>query len=257
MTISDSDLEKIEKAALASFPHEMVGVLTEKMGFIQLQNLASSSTHRFEIDILEYRKLDRVYKVTGLVHSHTRQKNVDYGPAAELDSRTPSHLDVKSQKSLGIPFYIVATDGEFVMEPICYPRDKNTPLYGRPFIFYINDCYTLVADYYYQNYGIELMEHAPEFDWWNDGKGGVTTPFYTQYLEEAGFYKIDEYELEVGDIIIMGMGKQDGNHLGVFVEDYKILHHIMNHPSSSLPISKWKSYIQGYARHKDKPRNNK
>lgn len=252
--IDDIELEKIERATLSSYPHEMVGVLTEKMGFVQLPNIATSSTHRFEIDILEYRKIDKAFNVIGLVHSHTRQPNVDYGPASELDSRTPSNLDVKSQKKLGIPFYIVATDGQFVMEPICYPRDKNQSLYGRPFIFYINDCYTLVADYYYQKYGIELMEHADEFDWWNSGKGGVTTPFYTKYLEDAGFHYIDEYELEIGDIIIMGMGHKDGNHLGVFVEDYKILQHIMNHPSGDLPISKWKSYIQGYARHKDKPR---
>jgi cell wall-associated NlpC family hydrolase len=252
--ITPTDLELIENEALTRFPHEMVGVLTENAGFIPMNNLAPNSTHRFEIDILEYRKLDKLHKVTGLVHSHTRQKDVDYGPAAELDSRTPSAMDVKTQKALGVPFYIVATNGEQVMEPICYPRDRNASLYQRPFIFFINDCYTLVSDYYWQNYQIKLMDHAPEFDWWNGGRGGVTIPYYNQYLEEAGFYRIDEYELEVGDIVIMGMGSKDGNHLGVFVEDYHILQHVMNHPSGIIPISKWKSYIQGYARHKDKPK---
>jgi proteasome lid subunit RPN8/RPN11 len=253
ITLPMIDVDAIQEAALRRWPHEMCGVLTREAGFIECVNISNDTTRHFEIDAIEYRKLEKAYTIIGLAHSHTRQSNVNYGPATNLDPRTPSRMDVNTQKLLGIPFYIVATDGEQVTSPICYPGDPNATLYNRPFIYFINDCFTLVRDYHWQKYQIKLDLHHPKFDWWNGGNGGVTTPFYELYFEEWGFKKIERYELEVGDVIVMGMQGR-GNHLGIFTEGYNILQHVQDHPSGEIPMNKWDSYIQGYLRHKEKPK---
>lgn len=249
INLTNQQIEKINQHTLEAFPNEACGVITA-FDYIPLTNVAQEPISSFEIKKEEYNQIQQEYEILAIFHSHTRVPGMEYHQVRNYDPRTPSPRDVKSSRALGLPFLIAATDGEIVVPCIEYPGDPNADLYNRQFIFYINDCYTLVRDYLFQNYDILLPGHHDTFDWINNGQG-IVYPYYDAYFEEWGFKEISEDELEVGDVVIMSFNGP-ANHLGVYVGDYQVLHHIVNQPPMTYSLSRIKSYIHRYIRHKDK-----
>jgi hypothetical protein len=245
--LSESQKTAIKEHTLSCFPKEACGVITVD-SYIPLENVSPNPHFSFEIKKEDFNKVAE--EAIAIYHSHTRLPGEYYELVKSYDARTPSKKDVQSCNALGIPFFISATDGETVMECIQFPQSPEEELFHRPFIFYINDCYTLVRDYLFQKHGIKLDGHHDTFDWFNDGKG-IVYPFYDAYYEEWGFKEISEDELEEGDVVIMSFGGT-ANHLGIYVGDYNILHHAVNQVPAVMSMSRLKSYIHRYLRHKDK-----
>ena len=246
--LNENQKEAIRAHTLACFPNEACGIITVD-SFIPMENVSPNPFFSFEIKKEDYNEV--ADKVVAIYHSHTRIQGEYYDLVKGYDARTPSKKDVQSCLAMGVPFLISATDGETVMDCIQFPQDSSEELFHRPFIFYINDCYTLVKDYLFQKYGIKLGPHHETFDWFNSNKG-IVYPFYDAYYEEWGFKEVSEDEIDVGDVVIMSFGGT-ANHLGVVVEDYKILHHAVNQVPATLSISRLKSYIHRFVRHKEKP----
>lgn len=215
MQLTNKQIELIKAEALIKYPEEMCGVLLEDT-FIQLSNQHDDKLHNFKIlaeDLIPY-----LGSIKAIVHSHTLKREK---PDTQ-DPRTPSYEDVKAQQQTGVPFLIVATDGFNVTEPLEFPKPLGGTLIGRPFIWFIHDCYSLVQDYYYNEFGIVLPPHKAEVNFKDIRK---CNNLFDTYLKDYGFKEVASLEdIKNGDLLLLD-GVQSGkrNHLGIY-HNGKVLH---------------------------------
>lgn len=96
-------------------------------------------------------------------------------------------------------------------------------LLGRPFWWGINDCRTLAADFYKDNFDIEF----PTFDLptdWDNGKAGVVV----KELLDRGFEVVDynPYKTYAADLYVSAFFSPFPNHISVCVGGNFIIHHV-------------------------------
>ena len=206
ITISEDQRSAIREAALSVYPQEMCGFLTES-GFIQCQNMADDPLTAFKISAVDYAKYHD--QMTAVVHTHVPPSN----KRVMFDVRTPSYEDLQGQKQTGAPWLIFSCDGiDISSEHVQLPRVPNQDYFNRPFIWFINDCYSLVQDYYHFELGIDLPPHK------------ATTTFqdirhldclFDEHLADYGFQKIED-EWKNGDLLLLDNGGFRRNHLGIY-----------------------------------------
>ncbi len=100
------------------------------------------------------------------------------------------------------------------------------------------DCYTMVRDYF-RLQGIELKD----FDRPEDLQ---TTP--SIYLREAvalGFERVEFEQRRPGDVAIMKLGTLEPMHAAIFVEPWRILHHMRGRLSAVEWLSSY--YVRSIA----------
>ena len=225
--LNESQKEKIKSAALAAFPKEMCGVLTAD-DFIQIANIHSNPGISFTMAPGEYVKV--VGRAVAIVHSHTKDMDIDLG----IDPRTPSFKDITNQKLSGLPWLIVATEGKSVTPPIQLPRTPDAKYENRNFIWYINDCFNIVQDYY--RFQLEIILPDNIFNPFEDDLKDVIV----DYADKHGFKDIyDVDNIKNGDIVILDSLGKKRNHLGVY-HDEMILH--------QMQTSKFEPFVN----HKDR-----
>jgi cell wall-associated NlpC family hydrolase len=228
----------ITEAVLADYPNECCGFLV-KNDFVHLQNIADDTKTSFKINPQDTAKW--ADKIIAIVHSHTR----DINQHEVYDLRTPSQKDYIGQKLSGLPWLIFGTEGENITDPVELPRTPSSDYIGRQFIWYINDCFTLVQDYYRFELGIDIGDYPKEFDW----KNFTDIPeLLEQYYREYGFIDSSINELKNGDILLMNSMRMHGNHLGIYHEG-NVLH--QDGLSVSMPFSIFNGRIKKVLRYAD------
>lgn len=127
------------------------------------------------------------------------------------------------------PLAVVITDSGWVWDG----DDEalaDWPLYGRPFIHTVFDCFTFVRDLYWREYGIELPTVVYEDGWWNRGED-----LYATNARRAGFYEVSA-PLQVGDVVAFSVDADRINHIAVYLGDKQIAHHKGGMPSIKEPF---------------------
>lgn len=223
---------------LEQYPMEACGILKDNI-FIPITNVAANPQQEFEFDAAEWFLLKD--NAQAIVHTHC------YGlhrqPLHGLDGRTPSTTDLKNQRLTGLPWIIFQLDGENISEPVEFPQSKDRDLLGRPFIYYVSDCWNVVQDYYHQRLGITLPDHPIDDGYkWEDNKDGRDCKNYFDYLLEWGFKEVPLDTLQIGDIIVMSV-KGKCNHVAVYSENNLVLQQLANNVSSTMPINRMASFI--------------
>lgn len=209
IVLTQEQKDKIKAHTLACYPEEMCGILT-KNDFVALKNTSSTPMEAFRINSIELAPY--VDTIVAIVHSHCYRRE----RPSVFDIRTPSLRDMQEQNVTGIPWLIIGTEGINVLEPLEIPRIPSEELLGRPFIWFINDCYTLVQDYYKYFLNIELPAAKITSDYRELRHYNKT---FEPYIEEYGFYEVKGIDdMQNGDIILMDNGVASQNHLGVYHE---------------------------------------
>lgn len=245
MKLNAKQIDVINQHTLAVYPEEAVIAITKRSAY-PLKNIHPDPVNHFKVSAREFYK----HKPVALVHSHPvdlKQPPRVTNTGHYVDPRTPSKGDMQTQTNMGIPFGIVSTDGVEVAAPFWFPQ-LDSDMYGQDYVSGIHDCYSLVRKYYKQNYNIILPEYHRSYDWWNEDPEAFIT-----FFKDFGFYEIQEHELEVGDGIIIRMGKYEG-HSAIYSAPDEILHHINNRLSGVASYQKWRPSMTRFMRHKDKPR---
>lgn len=207
--------EGIKKYVLERYPEEACGLIV-KGEFIPLTNSHEEPEKHFTIlaeDLLPYSG-----EIEFIIHSHCRNPK----HPEVMDTRTPSFSDIEGQKSSNVPWLIFGTEGYTVSEPLQLPRVKNNQYIFRPFIWYINDCYSLVQDYYLFELGIDLPDHKADKDFKDLRRiDNIFKPFIAEY----GFIEFNPigHEFQQGDLVLIDQHGYEQNHLGIFEDGY-ILH---------------------------------
>lgn len=215
----------IKQHTLECYPEEMCGVLIEG-DFIPLANTADDPEKSFklnEMDLFPY-----LEKIGAVVHSHCQ----DSKKPTMFDVRTPSIADVIGQELSRVPWLIVGTEGINVTSPVEFPRQPNNDYLERPFMWFINDCYTLVQDYYKFELGIELPAHPKDKDY-NDLR--QYSRLITDYIEQFKFEQTDSLDdIKNGDLVLVHNLGSCPNHIGIY-HNGDVIHQDMM--SVKLPLT--------------------
>ncbi len=227
---SDEDKE-IVNYLLEQYPEEGCGLILNKKGkrvWIPCENTAENRKETFTISSKDYIKANLEGDLLAIVHSHPD------GVAK------PSEHDIKTSNFLGIPYIIYALPE---LDKYTYtPEVLRNEYIGKEYEFGINDCYSLVRDYYRQELNIKLPTIPFEDDWWEKGLN-----YFDDLFESFGFEKVDT--LEKNDLIFFRVMAQVPNHCGVYIGEDLFLHHAVNRLSCRESIySVWGKYITGYFR---------
>ena len=205
-------------------PKECVGLLLNIRGkekYFPCRNLSMTAHQCFIIDPEDYVKADNTGEIKAIVHSHP------------VTPPFPSEADKLGCEQSKLPWHIVnpKTEQWGYYEPCGY----KPPLKGRPWVWGVTDCWSLVRDFYKEEKGIELLDYErpvtpQEF---ND------VPLFERYAERTGFKELDPNEsLKNGDIILMSIMYNTLNHVAIFL-DGDVLHHLTDRLSCKEPYSAW------------------
>ena len=205
-------------------PKESCGLLLNIRGkekYFPCRNLSMNSNQCFILDPEDYVKADNLGEIIAIVHSH---------PTTPPD---PSEADRVSCEHSNLKWYIVNPKTE--TWGYCEPCGFKPPLRGRQWVWGLQDCYSLVRDWYKQEKNIELR------DWTRPTtpEEFLLNPMFEQCAWRTGFRELrSEEKLINGDLLFMSIGSPGLNHVAIFL-DGDVLHHLADRLSCKEPYSEW------------------
>ena len=200
------------KHAKENAPNEICGLLTIYKGkekYNPCRNLAEDPEDQFIIDPDDWMKAEDEGEVIAVIHSHP-----NYPPY-------PSEADLASCEYLDLPFYIV--NPETKQWHYFKPSGYKKGLIGRQWVWGIQDCWSLVEEWYKENKNIQI-EHWPRP---KSPKEFSKNPLFEYALPKLGFIEIENtVDLQEGDVLLMdttNTGKLD--HVALYLGNQTIFHH--------------------------------
>ena len=211
-------LNQIREHAQADYPQEACGMIVQvghTQRYFPCQNVHPDPGGHFELAPADYAAAEDAGRVLAVVHSHP-----------DATSR-PSPLDRAQCDAMGMPWYILSwPEGDLRrLEPDVWPR----PLVGRHYLYGLQDCYSIVQDWYRQERGIELGRPETRDGWWEDGRQDVIIEHY----EAVGFRRTND--LHRGALILMQVSALVANHFGLYLGGGLMLHHMPGRLSVECP----------------------
>ena len=209
-----------KKAAIAhaeaEYPREACGLVVVVKGrekFWPCKNLATEEDS-FVLDPKDYAAADDAGEIVAVFHSHPNMQP------------TPSMADRAACEASGVPWYILGWPcGNW--EKLS-PEGYKPPLIGREWCYGTLDCYSLVRDWYKQNWGLELSDYERHGEWWFKGLNTFVDNF-----KNEDFVEVDqESDPQHGDALLMQIVSPVPNHVAIYLEDNIILHHLEKRLSS-------------------------
>lgn len=134
------------------------------------------------------------------------------------------------------PFWAITKDLSYSKLYLPGHYVNNPPYEGRPFIFGLFDCYTLLHDWYYREHGIVLpwnVDRPPE--WWKTEQS-----IYLKHARKSGF--VDTSTIKKGTVILSKLGSQVVNHVAVCIDEKTIIQHHYGRMSYSSELKN--SYLK-------------
>jgi proteasome lid subunit RPN8/RPN11 len=205
--------------------YECCGVIVrvgKKQEVICCRNVAEDPRHAYFIHPDDAAAAYDRGEVVALYHSHCNEPP------------TPSDGDKALAEKQGVPVIIVSwpADSWEVYEP----KGWKAELVGRPFVFGVLDCLTLVRDYFTERHGIEIPDFRYEPRFWDKGVN-----LYGENLPKH-FVRVDPKDIRASDLILMKLESELPNHVAIYLGDGMILHHPAEHLSGTHPYV----YNRGY-----------
>jgi cell wall-associated NlpC family hydrolase len=150
-----------------------------------------------------------------------------------------SEADKISCEESKLPWYIVNPKIETwgYYEPCGY----KAPLLGRPWVWGVTDCLSLVEDWYLEEKQISFKKATrpltPEI--FAENPQSKEDGDFDNYLTTAGFRLLAPNEkLQNGDVLAMSILGKGLNHVGIFI-DGDVLHHLGDRLSCKEPYNPW------------------
>lgn len=216
--------EHIKSHALTDQPHECCGLLVstkEAMLAVKCKNQSESPLHAFSIGPFDYIKASNKGNIEAVYHSHNAIE--DFSETDKINS---------SSHQLKFIIYNIAHDSFSSFDPVA---EKITYI-NKPFKIGVNDCYTLVRDYYKEKLNIpfpEGIENAYQQKSQREDMDGAIKAINAESLSthcrlEKVYIKNKE-DLKENDIIVLSFkGSQEPCHMGIYLKGEMFMHHPRN-----------------------------
>ena len=224
-------IDEIKHHFSTCYPREGCGVIVLDNGqarWIPCSNVACQNDS-FVLCPSEYAKILIKYKVLAVVHNH-----IEY-------TCLPSANDIKYCDELDVPFFIFSYPSMELYK--LFPKDYDESLLGRPYVWGIYDCLSLVIEYYARFKQITLRSRPYYIDnWWRATNVNYMDP---EHIRTWGFIKTNNPQKD--DIAVLQMGATIPNHIGIVLENDQFLHHAYNRLSTIenlYPL--WGKYAMAY-----------
>ncbi len=205
-------------------PKEAVGLLLNirgKQKYYPCQNLAITNHQEFILNPEDYAKADNLGEIIAVVHSHPSTPPV------------PSQADRISCEQSKLPWHIVNPKTE--EWGACNPEGYVPNLLGRPWVWGVTDCWSLVVDWYKKEKNIELKDYARTMT----PQEFLENPLFENYAWRTGFRELRPDEpCKKGDVLLMSIVHPTLNHVAIFLGDM-VLHHLADRLSCREPYSEW------------------
>jgi len=195
--------------ARREYPRESCGfavVVKGRQVYWPAENL-SHERDVFIIDPQSYADADEAGEIVAVIHSHPDL------PAS------PSQADRTACEASALPWFIVSLPDCVWAE--LYPNGYKAPLVGREWAHGVQDCYTLVRDWYAQEMVLQLPDFYRDDEWWLKGQN-----LYLDNFEACGFVEVPFSEIRPGDALLMKVFSPVPCHAAIYLGDEMILHHM-------------------------------
>ena len=205
-------------------PKESCGLLLNIRGkekYFPCRNLAMTSHQCFILDPEDYVKGSNLGEIVGIIHSHP------------ITPPTPSQADRISCEHSNLPWYIVNPKTEKWAD--LHPEGYKPELCGRPWVWGVTDCWSLVRDWYKKEKNIDLIDYERSMT----PQQFLENPLFEKYAKDTGFRELENDEPpKVGDVLLMSIMHPTLNHVAIFLGDM-VLHHLADRLSCKEPYSEW------------------
>ena len=206
-------------------PKEACGLLLIIKGkekYFPCKNLADKPEDMFIIDPEDWAKAEDTGEITAIIHSHP------------VTSPELSMADKVACEKTKLKWYVVQPNLKQWVE--YEPCGYKAPLIGRKWVWGVNDCWSLCRDYYKEHLGIELKD----WDRPTSSDAFLKDPSFDRSFADTGFRELrPDEELKKNDLLLMSMRSQGLNHIGLYLGDQLLLHHLQNRLSSRDLLDEW------------------
>ena len=205
-------------------PKESCGFLLNikgKVKYFPCENLSTYSQQCFIIDPNDYIKAEESGNILAVVHSHP------------VTPPVASQADMIGCENSNLPWHIVnpKTEEWGYLEPSGY----KPPLLGRPWVWGITDCWSLVRDWYKEEKNIILRD----WDRPSTPQQFLEKPLFESCAWRTGFRELRPNEkLLNGDVLLMSILSPTLNHVAIFING-DVLHHLADRISCKEPYNEW------------------
>jgi len=214
-------------------PNEACGLVVARGNKVRLvpgRNLAEDPKFDFDLDPQAWLEVRDDEEVVGMYHSHTNG-----GPE-------PSMADRSSCELHGVPWHIVTPEGGYMR---IEPSGFRAPYRGRPYVYGVHDCFSLIRDWYEWEWGVLMPNYTRQPEFWKKGES-----LYEDHYAECGFRLVEDGSVERGDLFFIQYRSDVPNHSAIYMGDGSILHHVGGRLSSIDPWSGyWVSHMTHHLRH--------
>lgn len=252
MRLTKKIKDDIALHAKDEYPKESCGVIVNKK-YIRCKNISNLANEQFVIDPIDIVLAESIGNIDAYVHSHPDS------------SSEPSEPDLIQMSYHGLPWIICGYIPDNEPDIKLYkPNNFISPLIGRSYYHGLQDCYTLIKDYYHRELNITLNDYERIDLWWENEK---TESLYLNNFKKEGFKEVDKNDIRKHDVILFKLGRTyHVNHAGIFLDDGNLtsensikvignslfLHHPYNRQSvREIYGNNWMDRTVYVIRHKD------
>lgn len=234
---------KVKEEALKSFPNECCGfICVNYLGQVTVlpcENKAYNKKSRFVIDPDMNFEAEKYGHVAAFYHSHA-----DECAITEHDKFSTSDIDISNEAGIPALLYVYPQDTWHFHIPDSY---ETYPLIGRPFVWGIWDCFSVVRDFYRDELKVNLGFYFPPAIVSRNTNFG-----YEENFAKEGFEQVPLETIQKGDVVLFKMaGSNHINHSAIYLGDNKILHQPINKTSNELILDdRYLKYIHLVLRRK-------
>lgn len=229
--------KQIKEEALKANPFECCGfIVLDKYEpkILPIKNIAYDPLNTFRMPDETYLITKSKYEIIGIYHSH---------PSPNHDESF-SESDIEASEVNQLPYYLYNVVSDKFYSYL--PKNYYINLIGKPFIWGIYDCFSAVRYYYRQNLNILLEDYER-----NDSFFEKPGTLITDEFEKNGFRKLQSLNLcQPHDIFVFYGPTMIPQHLAVYTNHNKILHHKLNRLCGLDTLTSFGNKIAFILRHK-------
>ena len=170
--------------------------------------------HRFAIDPFDFVKASELGEIRAVYHSQV--SNPEF-----------SSFDIINSNGHNLTYILYCLEKDSFK--IYYPNSSENKYAKRKFEIGKNDCFSIVRDYYINEFGIEIYNYERGKNWYKENPG-----VFLEKYEHEGFIKLIDgpinenniSKLKKGDLLLLKSEKSEHpNHLGIYLGNDTVLHH--------------------------------